>query len=60
MSSLGNETPSTQPARTEERIAVHTETFEISENALGKDLPARYYLDWHFVGVVIVSYINLV
>lgn len=35
-------------------IAVHTETFDISEDAIGNELPKNYYQNWRFIGVVTV------
>lgn len=42
-----------------ERLAVETETFAISEDALGYHLPKNYYRDWHFIGVVFVRMLIL-
>jgi hypothetical protein len=50
----------TNPARVthleslEKDVAVHTETFDISADALGDDLPANYWTHWKFIGTVIV------
>lgn len=37
-----------------EHVAVQTATFEISEDALGTNLPKHYYRNWRFIGVVAV------
>ena len=36
----------------EEDIAIHTETFAIKREALGHDLPARYWMSPGFIGTV--------
>lgn len=40
---------------TSEHVAVHTDTFEISDTALGNDLSSNYFWNWRFIGLVLVS-----
>lgn len=39
----------------EECIVLHTDTFEISDAATGKDLPKNYFSNWRFILIVLVS-----
>ena len=41
------------------RIAIHTETYAIDEDALGTHLPKRYYFSPAFVGTVLVCSTSL-
>ncbi|KAK5014999.1 hypothetical protein BJ546DRAFT_1060267 [Cryomyces antarcticus] len=36
-----------------DRVAIHTETYNIDESALGHDLPKHYYLSPGFIGTVV-------
>jgi hypothetical protein len=36
-------------------VAIHTDTFDIDEDALGNNLPRNYYMSPGFIGTVIVS-----
>ncbi len=38
------------------RIAIHTDTYDIDEDALGINLPKHYYLSPGFIGTVIVCH----
>ena len=38
-----------------DHIAIHTETYDIDEDALGTNLPKRYYWSPGFIGTVVVS-----
>lgn len=40
--------------RYDSHIAIHTETYAIDEDALGKHLPKRYYFTRGFIGTVVV------
>lgn len=44
-----------QQADQSEHVAVHTDTFEISDTALGNDLSSKYFWNWRFIGLIIVS-----
>lgn len=35
-------------------VAVHTDTFDISEDAIGSSEPGDYYRNWRFIGVAFV------
>lgn len=35
-------------------IAIHTDTYDIDEEALGNNLPRHYYMSTGFIGTVIV------
>jgi hypothetical protein len=35
-------------------IAIHTDTYDIDEDALGKNLPKNYYMSPGFIGTVVV------
>jgi hypothetical protein len=39
---------------TDDGIVAHTDTFDISRDALGRPLPKHYYLHWRFVGLALV------
>lgn len=39
----------------EAHVAIHTDTYDIDEDALGTNLPKRYYLSPGFIGTVTVS-----
>jgi hypothetical protein len=41
-----------------DHIAIHTETYDIDEDALGKNLPKRYHWSPGFIGTVVVSSIS--
>jgi hypothetical protein len=43
----------------EDHIAIHTETYDIDVDALGTNLPKRYYWSPGFIGTVVVSSIPL-
>jgi hypothetical protein len=36
-------------------IAIHTDTYDIDEDALGNNLPKHYYMSPGFIGTVTVS-----
>jgi hypothetical protein len=36
-------------------VAIHTDTFDIDEDALGTNLPKHYYMSPGFIGTVTVS-----
>jgi hypothetical protein len=36
-------------------VAIHTDTYDIDEDALGHNLPKNYYMSLGFIGTVIVS-----
>lgn len=38
-----------------DHIAIHTETYDIDVDALGTNLPKRYYWSPGFIGTVVVS-----
>jgi hypothetical protein len=40
----------------ESRIAIHTDTYDIDEDALGINLPKRYYFSPGFIGTVVVCH----
>jgi hypothetical protein len=40
--------------KAEERIAVHTDTFEVSQDAVGGELSANYWRDWRLLGAATV------
>jgi hypothetical protein len=42
-----------------DHIAIHTETYDIDVDALGTNLPKRYYWSPGFIGTVVVSSIPL-
>ena len=37
-----------------DHIAIHTDTYDIDEDALGTNLPKRYYWSPGFIGTVVV------
>jgi hypothetical protein len=39
----------------DDHIAIHTETYDIDVDALGTNLPKRYYWSPGFIGTVVVS-----
>lgn len=45
---------SEQPTVQDRRVAIHTDTYDIDEAALGTNLPKRYYLSSSFIGTVTV------
>ncbi len=44
-----------QLASLTDHVAVHTETFDISDAALGNDLSAKYFRNPRFIGLLVVS-----
>jgi hypothetical protein len=36
-------------------VAIHTDTYDIDEDALGNNLPKNYYMSPGFIGTVVVS-----
>ena len=41
-----------------DHIAIHTDTYDIAEDALGTNLPKRYYRSPGFIGTVVVRSIS--
>jgi len=39
-------------------IAIHTDTYDIDEDALGINLPKHYYMSPGFIGTVIVGFLH--
>jgi hypothetical protein len=44
-----------QSTHHQHHVAIHTDTYDIDENALGNNLPNNYYMSPGFIGTVIVS-----
>lgn len=40
--------------RPENVLAVHNETFDVADEATGRELPKHYYRSWQFIGTVAV------
>lgn len=40
-------------------IAIHTDTYDIDEDALGNNLPKHYYMSPGFIGTVVVSKLDI-
>ena len=43
------------PTARDAHIAIHTDTYDIDEDALGNNLPRHYYMSPGFIGTVTVS-----
>jgi hypothetical protein len=46
-----------QSTHHQHNVAIHTDTYDIDEDALGNNLPKNYYMSPGFIGTVIVSLI---
>jgi hypothetical protein len=44
-----------QSTHHQHNVAIHTDTYDIDEDALGNNLPKNYYMSPGFIGTVIVS-----
>jgi hypothetical protein len=44
-----------QSTHHQHHVAIHTDTYDIDEDALGNNLPKNYYMSPGFIGTVIVS-----
>lgn len=44
-----------QHSHRDAHIAIHTDTYDIDEDALGNNLPKNYYRSFGFIGTVTVS-----
>jgi hypothetical protein len=49
------DTTHAQHSLMDDHIAIHTETYDIDVDALGTNLPKRYYWSPGFIGTVVVS-----
>lgn len=51
---LRHDQDSEQSAAQDSHVAIHTDTYDIDEDALGTNLPKHYYLSPGFIGTVTV------